>query len=136
MRLLLVAMLAAPTLQSELKILDTPYDGTGPEPCAVTCSGIARWDTPGDYGWKDARGSYNPGKAYMMVRTRGCNFVSSPLITVTTKSWWDGLCPAVTQITQPAWSSLFYVMTVENTAAEVMKKRKCDIVWIATGYIC
>ena len=131
MRLLMVVMLAAPTLQSELKILDSLYGETGgPEPCAITCSGIGRY-----YRWKNGGNSqFYPGKAYQKISTSGCNFVTIPLVTVTTLSNFYGPCPAITQFNPK--TSYFTVFTIEDMSSSDMVYKSCNVIWIATGYIC
>ena len=129
---LLLTMMVAPTLQSPLKILDTPDGGTHPAPCAQTCSGIGRWDAAGDSMWWDS-GSY-PGKAYKKVDISDCNFVSEPVAIATTSSSWTADCPSVT--TNSITSNYFYLYTVEYSTAAELKSKMCDIHWSAFGYNC
>ena len=124
---LLLTMMVAPTLQSPLKILDTPGGGTRPDPCALTCSGIGRWNETGYSGT-------HPGKVYLRVGTPGCNFVSRPVVKATTRSVVSGDCPSVTFYTVTSNGLYFY--TVKDATAAEMTSKKCDIHWIAVGYKC
>ena len=45
--LAIVAMMVAPTLQSQLKILETPEGLTHPDTCTLACAGVGRWSVPG-----------------------------------------------------------------------------------------
>ena len=130
MTLLLISMMVAPALQNELKILDTPDGDARPAPCALTCSGIARWDETGDYGWHRS-GSYQ-GKVLRRVSMSGCNFVSTPVVTASTRG--VRLCPSITQLAGD--SGWFDEYTVEDSTADMMKKNRCNIHWSAFGYNC
>ena len=129
---LLLTMMVAPTLQSPLTILDTPDGGTHPAPCALTCSGIGRWDATRKNRWMDS--TARPGKSYKRVYISGCNFVSDPVLTLTTISPQPGVCPSVT--VSGIYSDYFSVFTVEDSTAAEMKSKKCNIHWIAVGYNC
>ena len=131
-RFLLIAMMVAPTLHVELKILDTPDGGTGPAPCALICSGVGKYDGTGLYKW----GSFHltPTKAYKNVDMSGCDFVAPPVVTATVKSKWWSLCPSISGgYTNGSW---FQVHTVEDATPDEMRRKKCSIHWIATGYNC
>ena len=123
-----------PTLQTELKILDTPDNNTHPLPCALICSGIDKHDETGDHEWRNNRWPWSPDKAYKTVNMTGCGFVSPPVVTATIKSQWWSLCPSIAE--DYVMSLGFFVHTEENATAEEMRKKKCDIHWIATGYNC
>ena len=131
---LLIIMMVVPIKPSELTILDTPNGGTGPAPCAITCSGIGRWDATGDYSWKGSYSYRHPFKATKNVDMSGCNFVSPPVVTVTIRSPVSGMCPSVTVI--EIYGNVFSLYSVEGTTAAHMTSKKCDIHWIAAGYNC
>ena len=131
--LLMIAMMVAPALSSELKILDDPGGSTRPAPCALTCSGISRWDEAdktGKYEWKYS-GEYE-GKVYKIVEMSDCKFVSPPVITATTGG--KELCPSISL--RHIWESQFYVYSVEDTTHDRMKTNKCYVHWSAFGYNC
>ena len=131
---LLIIMMVVPTKPSDLTILDTPDGGTHPASCALTCSGIGRWDATGDYRWRDS-GAY-PGKGYKYVGISGCNFVSPPVVIATTRSASLSAmdCPSV--IANGIAKTLFYLYTIEDSTAADMKSKKCDVHWSAFGYNC
>ena len=60
---LLTVMLINPNLASELKILSSPNGGTCPEPCALTYSGVARYNLTGNHAWH----GYYFGKSYKLI---------------------------------------------------------------------
>ena len=126
---LLIIMMVVPTKPSDLIILDTPDGGTHPAPCALTCSGIGRWDVT---GWGDS-GRY-PGKANFFVNISGCNFVTPPAVTATTRSRDSGDCPSVT--VNSIANNYFYLYAVEHSSAAELNSKKCDIHWSAFGYNC
>ena len=130
----LLTMMVAPTLQSQLKILDTPSGSAGPASCALTCSGIGRWYETGNFNslWTDS--SDYPGKAYKKVAISGCNFRSYPVVTTTTRSFLRGDCPSVT--VKMISRDNFMVYTVEDSTVAEMKSKQCDIHWSAFGYNC
>ena len=133
--LLLFAMVLVPALQSELKILDTPDGGIRPAPCAVTCSGVGRWDETGWMSrWLDS-GS-NSGKVYKKINLQDCNFISAPVVTVTAASGGNRevVCPSLT--VWHANKSQFFVYSVEDTTASKMKNDQCNVYWSAFGYNC
>ena len=128
--LVMIAVVLVPSLESELKILDTHDGGTGPAPCSLTCVGSGRRHS----GWVDS-GS-NPGYVFMMIEIEECNFVSAPVITTTTVTAGSQLvvCPAVS-----VWHlsrTVFYVYSVEHTSAHRMELDECIVHWSAFGYNC
>ena len=131
--LLLFAMVLVPALQSELKILDTPDGGIRPAPCAVTCSGVGRWnDENNNYKWQNSR--INPGKVFKFINIGNCNFVSAPVVTTTSVSMKMAGCPAVS-----VWyltESYVTVYSVQDTSAKQMRSDECDIHWSAFGFNC
>ena len=124
---LLIIMMVVPTKPSELIILDTPDGGTHPAPCALTCSGIGRWNETGYSGT-------HPGKVYLRVGTPGCNFESRPVVKATTRSVVSGDCPSVT--VNSIASNYFYLYAVEHSTAAKLNSKKCDVHWSAFGYNC
>ena len=122
------------TLQTNIKILDTPNGEKHPEPCALICSGISRHDDTTHswsyLGWRN----WKLGKR---VDVSECGFVSDPVITATTRVSQTGNgknCPSVT--TEQLWMpNLFYAISTGEYTVEDASKQ-CDIHWIATGYIC
>ena len=124
LHLLLPLLIVKLAHQNEVKILRTHSGETGPAPCALLCSGVARWDEWIDY-------PLTPGKAIMMVPIAECNFVSTPIVTV--RLGGDGQCPDVVVIVSQTY---FVVRSVADVRAHRMKGHKCDIDWIATGFNC
>ena len=112
------------SLQSDLKILETPSGKLGPAPCALTCSGVKAnsWSNSGDY----------PGKAYLFLSITECGFADTPIITVST--FGEGLCPPVT--VRDGGRTGFLVYTFEDATAADMENMKCVIQWSAYGYNC
>ena len=131
MKLLILTVALVPALLGDIKILDTAEGENGPANCARSCSGVGRWDGA-VWQWKDA-GDF-PGKVYKVLYIADCNFVSTPVITVTTRGRKYGGCPSLF-VYFPIKSS-FYVYSVENTTATQVKTSECDVHWIATGYTC
>ena len=130
---LIVTLVLVPAVQGELKILDTPDGKTGPAPCALTCSGVGRWNDTDPYCWLNS--GYHPAKVYRHVDIRGCNFVSAPVVTTTTGSIsFTGLCPSVTVTFVN--SKQFNVYSVEDVRASKMLRDECSVYWTATGYNC
>ena len=115
------------TLQTKVKILDTPNRKPHPEPCAMICSGIARSE---DGKWYDSW--VNKGKAGRDVDMGGCNFASAPVITVSAHGW---RCPAV-HVTKDIGSARFALYTVNDVTAEEVEKNQCGVYWVAAGYDC
>ena len=118
------------TLQTNIKILDTPDGEKHPEPCALICSGISRHD---DNGWYYMTND----KVYKEVDMSGCNFVSQPVVTVTTRDVYDTndyVCPAF--ITEDQSKGSFYVLSVQEISTKEVVIRRCDMHWIATGFNC
>ena len=135
---LLLTMMVAPTFQSPLKILDTPDGGTRPDPCALICFGIGRWNETGYYQWVDSASLRNfpwrQGKAIKIIDISGCNFESRPVIKATIRSVEPGDCPSVAY----HWISNYFpfFFTIEDITGAEMKSKKCDIYWSAYGYDC
>ena len=123
---LLSLMLAVPSLQSELKILSTPDGSTHPPPCALTCTGVSRYDDTNEFAW------YQWDEyAYKRVGLKECGFVGEPVVTVSMKSWF---CLPI--IVGSVHSEFFYVLTgMEGTVSQI-KTEKCDVYWTANGYVC
>ena len=118
------------TLQTNIKILDTPDGKEHHKKCALICSGISRHD---DDGWNDMAND----KVYKQVNMIGCNFVSQPVVTVTTRDVYetnDYVCPAF--ITENLSEGSFYALSVQEISMEEAVIRRCDIHWIATGFKC
>ena len=120
----------------ELKILDIPGGNNHPEPCGLVCSGIARHDD-NTHPWKELP---NLKSVYKVVDISECNFVSQPVVSVTTRDIWDTntvMCPAFITENVGSSTSKFYILSVgrDITAAEAVGWR-CEAHWIATGYTC
>ena len=127
---LLTLMLAVPSLQSELKILSTPDGSTHPTPCALTCTGVSRYDETGHHKW---------GQLYQLVFKKiiieDCGFVAPPIVTATLKG--ASLltsCPSI--YLQFITFSEFTALTVEETTVSQLTDNKCDVYWTASGYNC
>ena len=125
--LLMMILIVSHTLSSELKILNLPEEQTGPAPCALTCSGVSRYSETGNYGWR----SYAGSKSLKIADIAGCGFVSVPVVTVSVKSPY---CPLI-QISFVR-NKLLVLITVEDATPGNMISGKCDVNWIATGYVC
>ena len=120
----------------ELKILDIPGGNNHPEPCGLVCSGIARHDD-NTHPWKELP---NLKSVYKVIDISECNFVSQPVVSVTTRDIWDTnsvMCPAFITENVGSSTSQFYILSVgrDITAAEAVNRR-CEAHWIATGYTC
>ena len=127
-------LLISTTVQVELKILDMPGGNNHPEPCGLVCSGIARHDDS-SHRWVNL---YSLRSVYKVVDISECNFVSQPVVTVTTQDIYDTnsvMCPAF--ITENMGSSSFYILSVgrDINAAQAVSWR-CEAHWIAIGYTC
>merc|ERR1711973_412687 len=83
LRCLVLVSVMVCTLQSSLKILDTPDGKEHPEPCAPVCSGVSRADDPNN-NWMYV-GPGNTGPVWKRVDMSGCHFVSPPIATATTR---------------------------------------------------
>ena len=130
---LVIMLVMVCTLQSSLKILDTPDGKEHPEPCALVCTGISKHDDP-DTSWTYL--GWRNWKLGKLVDMSECKFVSKPVVTATTRVAHTGgeICPSV--ITEQMWiSSQFYALSVEEMTVEKANKL-CDIHWVATGYSC
>ena len=124
-----ISVLFAGTL-ADTKILDTPDGKIGPETCVRSCSGVDK-----DYSrWTDS--GNNPGKVYKWIDMSGCEFVSQPVITVTSGQGTenDGLCPSFTAAY--VQSKKFFLYSVTNFRADTMKNNACRVFWTATGFTC
>ena len=117
-------------VQGDIKILSTPSGTLGHEPCARICSGV---DT--DYrGWKDSHASH--GKTYKYVWMSDCDFISTPVITVTSRSVTNSrLCPTFT-ISYNVWRYKFRLHSVPDFTADKMARYQCGILWTAVGFVC
>ena len=129
--LLTVMLLTNHTLASNLKILGTPDGGTHPEPCALTCSGVASYQNE-DHPWR----SYVSGTAFKRIDYSECGFVSSPVITATLSGGWLGQCPSIFIERDYVTKVMFTVQTVENRSADDMVASQCGVHWSAFGYDC
>ena len=126
--LFLLTMAVSPSL-SDLKILNLPEGELGPDPCARTCSGVSKHEETGTYyGWHD----YD-GLVYKAVDMTGCKFVSTPVVAIMSSG--DAqYCPNVEKASIAAHR--YYVRTEKTQTADQMRKWKCNVHWIATGFIC
>jgi hypothetical protein len=121
------------SLETSLKILDTPDGKIHPEPCALVCSGISRHDS--DYSWSYV--GFGLRIVYKKVDMSGCNFVSEPVITATTRDVYDTnrvTCPAF--VTENSGADNFYIISKQPISTEDAERWQCDVHWVATGYNC
>ena len=126
----LLMMLVTQTL-SDQKILSLPGGQTGPAPCARTCSGVSSYKET-TYRWTDTRN----GIAYKGADITECGFVTTPVVTAILRGpgHITPSCPSIR-----VWyvnNTRLYFMTVENATPSNMVYNKCDVYWIATGYVC
>ena len=124
---LLILLLAAPSLQSELKILSTPDGKPHPLPCALTCTGVSKFDDPTPY----TRWRSHFKKAWKYVGIKECGFVAPPIVTATVEG---SLCPAI-----KIWgvqSDNVAVVSVQDASVSHMVDSTCDVHWTAHGYNC
>ena len=129
---LLTMILLYPTLLSELKILSTPDGDTHPAPCALTCSGVARYNEYGDFAWQTAG-----RRAYKRTDIFGCGFVSTPVVTFTVRTPGISIlynCPPIRPY--GSYATRFGVITMGDATPSQIISMECDIYWIATGYNC
>ena len=127
---LLTLMLAVPSLQSELKILSTPDGSTHPTPCALTCTGVSKYDETGHYNWRQWH-----QHVYKYVKIEDCGFVAPPIITATLKgAYWSVRCPSI--YLQLVGYTAFFALSVEETTVSQLTDNKCDVHWTANGYNC
>ena len=128
MNLLMLTLTLVSVVLGDLVILSTPDGIDHPVPCVRTCSGVG-----GKFNWKDSEVFH--GKVFNVVNITDCSFVSTPVVTVSTRSLRGDLCPSVSFMAylKTTW---FYVYSVENTTATQVKNNECVIHWIATGYTC
>ena len=123
-----VLVLLAST-QADIKILSTPDEKTGPEPCIRTCSGVDK-----NYSrWYNS--DTNPGKVFKWIDMSDCDFVSQPIVTAVSGSGAsDGLCPSFTAAY--VQSNKFFLYSVTNFSTDTMKNNACRVFWTATGFTC
>ena len=114
-----------------LKFLDSPDGEIGPEPCALTCSGVSRYNETGGGGWLRSW----TGKAFKKVDIKGCGFVTRPIvIAITNGPEVEKHCPSLRmQMVHYEW---FGALTVEDTNEIEMRENKCDVYWTANGFNC
>ena len=116
-------------VQGDIKILDTPDGTMGHETCARICSGVDKEYTR----WSDSRAS--PGKTYNYVYMSDCEFISPPVVTVTSRGVSDSrLCPPVTISKVYSWRIFIY--SVPDFTADKMREHQCSIFWTAVGFVC
>ena len=129
MKTFCVYLFLVSTVQSSLlKILNTPDGEAHPEPCALTCSGVSRHDDPDPlYGWL----SLNPTQTIKPINIAGCGFVSPPVVSAAIN---NNYCAGI----KTYWieAEKFSVVTFEETTADELRSKKCDVSWIAVGYNC
>lgn len=120
--------------QADVKIVSIPRDNPGPDPCTLVCAGVARWNE-GAGGWTNSLSQ--AGKVYRSVHTTECNFVSTPVVTITSAAAdpnGNVVCPAVSVAhVRDSWFGVFSVG--DMTKGEIMKKQ-CDVYWSASGFTC
>ena len=131
LQLLLLVMLALPTLQTELKILSLPSEEAGPAPCSLICSGVSKHDTTDIYqSWQE-----HHNKVYKRIDIEECGFVSSPVVTVAMRGRFiSDRCPPIR--IQGSYSQWFGVVTTEDATTQQMSAGSCDVFWTANGFSC
>ena len=131
---LLLLTLSLPVLSTQVKILNTPNDRKDhPSECALTCSGVAPYDKNNFYGWK----TWGSGEAYKRINIAGCGFIRAPVVTATLSGYYlggDKRCPSV--YINIFSRKFFHITTVENASVKAMMDNRCDVYWIATGFVC
>ena len=133
---LLTLMLAEPSLCGQ-KILNLPYDAEkGPEPCALTCSGVTKHSEVIDNKLVSWMGSAL--QAYRWIDVSDCGFVTAPVLTVTTSGPSVGSamyrCPAV--YIGHVDNEKFIVFTVGDASPSRLIANRCDVYWTANGFNC
>ena len=134
--LLLLSLLSL-SLQTSLKILNTPDQPTGHTgDCRkpLLCSGVSlHFSTIHPvYSWWDS--TFYRGRVAKRVDMSECGFVSNAVVTATarTRKGSAGTCPAI--YTSRVNVREFNVYSVEELSAKEIGKVNCDVHWIATGY--
>ena len=132
---LLTLLLAVPSL-SEQKILSLPKGEPGPQPCTLTCSGVAKYEMSSEVGYHYRYWMSNYEQSYRYVDMGDCGFASAPVVTATLNGpgAGDRRCPPI-YITYTD-RTLFMVMTTEDISPSRMMDNKCDVYWTANGYDC
>ena len=132
--LLMLTMTLLNLALSEIKILNTPDGAWRPPPCALICSGVARYDDTGDYSWINWG-----GQAYKAINIADCGFNTKPVVTATMSGDWGGdmACPTIYIRNNFNTNTMLHVETRELTKSEEMVTRfRCDVYWSAAGYTC
>ena len=95
-----------------------------PEPCAVICSGVGNhWLPSNNY----------PGRLYMKVDTRSCNFVSPPIVTATVSlPLYSNLVNGGVAIKQLYQTSFYAYVQGDIDEAD----KGWELMWSATGFNC
>jgi hypothetical protein len=132
--LLYVIAVSFPLTIQGLQIVNLPKDPTnGPELCGHICSGVEKWSAGN--GW------FNPFEAAQekvakVVNISACKFLSAPVVTVTTSNEGSGhdVCPSL--IVRRVHESSILVYSVDSATVKEMRRTRCDVHWIATGFIC
>ena len=116
-------------VQGDIKIVNTLSGRLGHEPCARICSGVDQ-----DYKrWGDSTAS--PGKTYKNIYMTDCDFISAPVITVTSLGVSDYyLCPTFT--IAYVYNNRFRLYSVPDFTADKMRRYLCVIYWTAVGFVC
>ena len=132
---LFTLMIVGHTLSSKLKILNLPFGDSGSAQCALTCSGVSRYNEPvPDYKWKATRVNDNPRILYIKaVDMQGCRFLNVPVVTVSVHGGFH--CPSI--MVKNVSKEYILVSAVEDggTPDNLMVTEKCDVFWIATSYV-
>ena len=135
---LFTLLLATTPIHAHLKILSTPDGVSGPEPCALTCSGVSLHSETGHYkGWKWA---HRKGFKHI-TDLEECGFKAAPVVTVTlagptNESGVRGVKKCPSAYVWSADKAYFNVFTVEETTLQDLNENKCDVYWTATGFNC
>ena len=116
--------------QADTKILSTPDGKMGPDPCARVCSGVDKKHTV----WLDS--GYYPGKVNKRISMFGCEFISTPVVTVVSGGGADGykICPSLT--VADVTHSSFLLYSVSDFTKDKIVQSKCRVYWTATGFTC
>ena len=127
LKVALMLLLASSTLQSRLKIVNTPGPHSEDYACAITCVGSTHFSS--DYE------EYNDGEgkqySYKSIDVSACGFLAAPIVTVTL----DGQVTrvAVSDVTPDRFNAI-----ISSVVAQTWLSDEWDVTinWSAYGYTC
>ena len=126
-----VLVLLVVSAQSEIKIVSIPDGEMGAAPCATTCAGVDK-----DYsGWMES--NFNTGKVLKWIDMSGCDFVSSPVVTVSSECGISAhhiWCPSFTVAF--VFNERFLLYSLSDSTKDEMSRYQCRVYWTATGFTC